>query len=49
VPHLGAIAHSVGPLHTENTRNRALRLCLLRDPWLDDKNRLLAGYAGCSG
>jgi hypothetical protein len=45
-PHLRAIAHSVSPLHTENTRNKALRLCLLRDLWLDDKNRLLAECAG---
>lgn len=46
VRHGGAITRSVRPLHTENTRNRALRPCLLRDQWLDGKNGLVAEYAG---
>ena len=46
-PHLGAILHSVRSMHTENTRNRALRRCLLRrDLCVHGKDGLVVEYAG---
>jgi hypothetical protein len=47
-PHVGAIPNLIRPMHTENTRNRALRPCLLRDMWMDGKTGLSLNTLGCS-
>jgi hypothetical protein len=47
-PHLGAIPNLIRPMHTENTRNRALRPCLLRDLRMDGKMGLSLNTLGCS-
>lgn len=44
-PHLGAIAHCVCRLHTENTRNRALGNCLFAEH-VAGGERVVAEFVG---